>query len=72
MKGAHKVWARVPHTKTRKNAQINKCPETILARDGIINIHHQHQWGEHNPRGLIRGKVKNYPQFCFPNLFTQK
>jgi hypothetical protein len=21
---------------------------------------------------LIRGKVKNYPQFCFSNLFTQK
>jgi hypothetical protein len=27
--------------------------ETCFSRDGIINIHNQHQWVEENPHGVI-------------------
>jgi hypothetical protein len=38
LKGADKFWARVPHTKIRKNVHNNMCPETFNSRviAGII------------------------------------
>jgi hypothetical protein len=35
LKCTDKLWARVPHTKTRKYVRINTCPETLSAQNGL-------------------------------------
>jgi hypothetical protein len=41
--------------------------EACFGRDGIINIHNQHQWAEENPHAVIRSR--HHQQFSI-NMWT--
>jgi hypothetical protein len=41
LKGAEKLWAQAPYTKTRKNVHINMRPETFITYGIAERVHLQ-------------------------------